>query len=643
MSGPWEKYQEQGPWTQFAPKPAERSAGYRQGQQASGPLQGLLSALQGPTFGFADELLGALAAPGKALVTGTPLADNYREMRDFARGAADAQQQQNPIMTTATRLAAGAPTMLLGPSGPVASMGQAAARAGGMGAVTGGVAGLGSSEAETLGGMALDAGKGAALSAALGAGAVPVQRGMGAGWENVAGRVSESAAAKYAKQKVAEAMLRDARGKLAQNSAPAAMGQASARLTQLGDEARLVDAAGDNTRSLLDTLAILPGQTKPAVADAIRTRQAGRADRMIGAAERSLGTGGDRAADVVADLVQTRAQAATPLYGRLHQMAVQADGELADILNAAEALGAGKVAKDIATARQMPYTLSADQWNANAGNLSMRDLDHVKQGLDQLIKNQTKPDGSITPLGGAIQELRVKMLAKLDGATQGFYKRARDAFAGPSALMESVDRGRRFLTQDDAATRAVLSGLSASEQEAFRLGAFEALRNKLGRPGGQTEVLGMWKDKILREKLQTIFPNERAFREFAATAAGEARMKGLESVGRGSQTAGRQFAAGDLDVPAVAETMQMLSGSGGVPGFLSGVARQWNRVQTPEPVRDAMGRLLLSQGMQGRNALMDIEAAAQAVAASRGQAANAYGVGAGQATNSLLLPLFAPR
>ena len=626
-----------------APAEPQRSAAYQRGRQASGALQGLFSGLQGPLFGFADEVIGALAAPGKALVTGTPIADNYREMRDFVRGGTDAQQEQNPWITTGTRIAAAAPTMLIGAAPRVgATMGQTAMQAGKVSAVSGGIGGIGASEAETMPGVLLDGAQGAALSSVLAGGGSVAARGMGSVRDNAMSRVNESAAERFARQKVAEALARDARGTVGQNNPAAFMGQTSAKLSQLGQEARVVDAAGDNARTLLDMLATLPGQTKPAVSEAIRTRQAGRADRLIGAAERSLGTNGDRAADVVADLVQARAAAATPLYGRLHQMAVQADPELADMLNAAEKLGAGKVARDIATAQRVPYSLSAEQWNANAGSLAMRDLDHMKQGLDQLIQKQTRPDGSVTPLGFRLQGLQRDLLAKLDDTTGGFYKQARDAFAGPSALISASDRGRRFLSQDDAATRAALAGLSESEKEAFRLGAFEALRNKVGRPGGQTEVLGMWKDKILREKLQTIFPSERSFREFASRAAAESRMKGLEAVGRGSQTAQRQFAAGDLDVPAVSDFMQLASGAGGVPGIIATLGRQWNRVQTPEPVRDAMGRMLLAQGPQARSVLMDVDAAARAVAASRANQARGLGVVSGQTTNSLLFPLFQP-
>ena len=49
-------------------------------------VQGAINALQGPTMGFLDELVGAVAAPfGK-----------YKETRDFIRGATQQFRQEYP-------------------------------------------------------------------------------------------------------------------------------------------------------------------------------------------------------------------------------------------------------------------------------------------------------------------------------------------------------------------------------------------------------------------------------------------------------------------------------------------------------------------------------------------------------------------
>lgn len=601
------------------------------GGMARSGARGLMSVLQGPTFGFADELAGAVGGAYKTATGPGSFSDNYKSTRDFWRGAADAEAKDDPFFgTTITRLMASAPTMLLGGAPTkAATLPMRTLQAAKFGGISGGVSGAGQSTAEDPLGVALDTAKSAATGAALSGLAQPVIAGMGSTYEAASGALSQSAAARYAKEKVAEAFARDARGAAVQANPSAPYSQAVARLNKLGPEARVVDAGGQNTRQLLDTIATLPGQTKDAVEGAIRTRQAGRADRLIGAAADGMRTGGQRAAGVIEDLIETRAQAATPLYGRLHQMEVQATGDLAQTLSAAEKLGAGKVARDIATAARVPYSLSAEEWAQSGGRLSMRDLDHMKQGVDTLIAKQTDPTGKVSPLGFQLQNLRARLLNQLDEATGGFYKTARDAFAGPSALIDATNLGKRFLSADDATTTRVLSRLSTSEQDAFRIGAFEALRNKAGRPGGQTELLGMWKDKILREKLQAIFPDERAFREFAATAAKEARMKGLEGVGRGSQTAARQYGAGDLDVAALADTAQALSGMNSPTGFLAGATNLWNRVKTPEKVRDEMGKALLSQGQAGKASVAQMEELLRRINEKRMREAAALGFGVG--------------
>ena len=68
----------------------------------------------------------------------------------------------------------------------------------------------------------------------------------------------------------------------------------AARQKTLGPEATIADAGGQNTRQLLDTLATLPGKTKDVTENLIHSRQAGRADRLIDAAESGLGTNGAR-------------------------------------------------------------------------------------------------------------------------------------------------------------------------------------------------------------------------------------------------------------------------------------------------------------------------------------------------------------
>jgi hypothetical protein len=275
----------------------------------------------------------------------------------------------------------------------------------------------------------------------------------------------------------------------------------------------------------------------------------------------------------------------------------------------------------------------------------MNDLDHVKQGLDQKIAKQWDAvEGKLTPLGTAYQDLKIKLVQELDHATtdrntgQSLYKSARDAFAGPSALIDAAQQGRSALSKDGASIANITSGMSQSELQAFRLGSFEALRNKLGKESGQTEILKMWKEPATREKLKEIFGDEVSFRSFAANVAKESRLKGLESVGRGSQTAARQYGAGDLDVGALTDAGGALAAAktGNVAGALGAASNLWNKIATPEPVRNEIGGLLMSQGAAGQQNLKDMTDMIQRMNTKNGRIAQGMGAAAGSQIGSRL-------
>jgi hypothetical protein len=83
------------------------------GANAPGAVRGLISVLQGPTLGFADEILGGVGGAYDALTKGGGYLPNYRANRDYLRGAAEYQQKQNPWTTGITQTMASAPLSVL--------------------------------------------------------------------------------------------------------------------------------------------------------------------------------------------------------------------------------------------------------------------------------------------------------------------------------------------------------------------------------------------------------------------------------------------------------------------------------------------------------------------------------------------------
>lgn len=582
--------------------------------------QGLVVGANGLAMGFADEIAGAVGAVvDKVKNPASSLKDNYIANRDTVRGMEAAQRERAPITSAIGQGLSSIPLMMAAPvlggvragAPVVAGLGARTGQAAAVGAGHGAVAGAGNSTEGNAAGVGADALMGGVIGGTFGGVLTPAAAGIKAVGGNIASRVSEKAAGNHARVKVAEALARDARGTLATGGRVNPMGQIGKRFERLGDEAVIADAGGRNANQLLDTLATLPGRTKESAANMLHRRQAGSGARLREAADKALGTNGQRLAATVDDLMETRAQQATPLYEQLRQTVIAPSEELANIVRAADELGATGTARRIATARGERFTLDVNaqgpqQW-------SMNNLDLVKQGIDDLIESN-RNNGRLTPAGAAYQDLKNRLLNELDNVTtdpqtgQSLYKSARDAFAGPSAMITAANKGRMVISSDEVSIQREMANLSASERDAFKIGVYEGLRNKLGMQAGQTEIMNMWKNPSMQEKLRALFGNERSFRQFAADVSKEATLKKLQSVGTGSQTAARMAGMGDLDVNVLADAGAAFGAAktGNILGAVGSVKNAWNRVATPERVRDEMGAMLLSRGSDGRNLLNSI-------------------------------------
>lgn len=694
MSGPWEQFQNNadsgpaGPWDQFQPPKAKPGRPIAQMPDAttggSMLLDGISGFASGVGRGFGNTVLGVQRLAGKglsaldgmvsdpaptlsSLVSGKKptslLGGAAKWLVDDADAGRARLNEQNAPYKAASPIANGTgevggsiiATLPVGGLLPNALRAAAGAKIVGVlpralqaakvGAVYGGVTGATSSNADTFGGMLVDGASGAGTGALLSGFSTPVAAGIGAVGGNVMQRLSKTSAAEYAKQKIAEALARDARGSLATGGYINPLTQASARLAKLGDEATLADAGGRNTNQLLDTLATLPGRTKDAAYNLLRQRTAGVGDRMRAAAEDALDTQGQRLPTTVASLITRRETDAAPLYAQLRNTSIQPTQKLTEIVAAADELGATKLGREIATARQIPFTLNPGQ----PGNWQMSDLDHVKQGIDQVLSSRKamNVDGSLTPLGTAYQSLKTRLVGELDAATtnpqtgESLYRNARQAFSAPSALIDAANAGKLAINRDENSILNTMQGMSANEIQAFRIGAFEGLRGKLGTQGGQTNIMNMWKEPATQEKLKAVFGDLRSYREFASSVAKEAQLKRLQSVGAGSQTAARAAGMGDLDMSALGEAGGGLAAAkaGNLLSALGSAKNVWNRVATPQSVRDNMGNMLLAKGANGVQNLNNLEALVREINNRNMLLSNNVGMFGGQVGSMTATPL----
>ena len=564
-------------------------------------VQGAINALQGPTMGFLDEIVGAAAAPfGK-----------YEQARDYVRGATQQFRQDYPVTGAVTSAAATAPMFLLGGApaaikgviAPVATTAGRLLTAGKVGTIQGGVSGAGESTAQTVGGVAADTAKHAAQGGALGVGGQSVLGTVGAVGGNIAQRLSQTSAADYARTKLAEALSRMTGGTPVRPGGAASPSPA-ADIQFLGPEATIADVSGQAGKRVLDVLATLPGKTKDLVEQLIRGRQTGRTDRIMTAADDALGTQGKGFVASLDALEATQKAAQAPFRKQLEGLSVRADDDLIKILNREPA--AFKAAADLARREGgLPIDLS----KLKVGDdIPFDALDTVKKAL-WTIAEKEKINFAPTPDSRAVNGIRVALTNKMDllspkDAGGSIYKQARDAFAGPAELRSAISEGRGAMKTDAIGVAELTKGMSASELEAFRIGALQSLRDKVGTESGQTSLLKMWKETGTSDKLKEIFGTD--YKKFASSVAKESKLKELEDVGRNSKSVERLFGASDLDVmPAVGQAVAGAVQSNPVQ-VMGAIPKIWNQVKTPEATRNALAELLLQRGPEAQKTLRDL-------------------------------------
>jgi len=615
----------------YSQKPSESSS-MASGRGAGGFTGGVLSALQGPTLGFLDEAAGVGSGALSAL-QGKGYTPGYESGRDYIRGAVKQHEEDYPIGSQVARGVSSLPLALIpGGQARTATTLAKALQAAKVGAGYGAAQGVGESTAQDVEGLGRDALSGGALSAVTGGALSGVGSGIGAVGSNIAQRMSQGSAGQVAREKLAEALGRDARGTMSPDSYA---NIAARRMEKLGPEATIADAGGISTRTLFDTLATLPGKAKQLAEGLTHQRQSGRAGRLSAAADEALGTKGAGYKDTINSLIEQKRTEAGPLYDQIRGFSVKIDPELQSLITASKS--AHKTAELMNQVDQLPPINLAKLKRGD--DVSFDSLDQVKQALYTIETNSKGQFGESTSLSNKYKNLRRALTDKMDDLSPqneagSIYKQARNAYSGPAQLEDAVRAGRKSMKDDAIALSDTMDGMSKDQLEAFKIGAVQSLKDKVGLEGGQTSLLKMWKEPTTSNKLKQIFGND--YRSFAADVAKEARLKEIEAVGRGSPTAGRIAAMADLDAQPISNAAQVATsiGSGqalpAIAGSARGIAGMWNKVRMPEATRDEMARLLMMRGQGGQQELQNLKPMMDRLAAERLRRASATGIGAGQ-------------
>ena len=607
-------------------------AQYRQEQQTqkakqlSAPLRGAVSAANSGMLNFGDEIYGGLGGLG-ALVTGGDVEQAYLENRDLIRGIDKSFREEYPNTALGTQLAASLPATIYNPlplkSSKIAlSGGQKLAqllgntgRVAATGAIYGGVSGAGRSEADTVGGVLNDT-QNAALTSAVMAGATyPVALGIGGVGRNIYQRapLGKGSASSYADLKVAEALMRDAEGKTFRSQNPSAVinnagNAASTRIGKLPQGAPLANAGGSNLLDLTDIAAITGGATKQAVSRKQHELMAKEAERMTSSAAKALGTGRPDYNETIEGFTQAAKIKAAPYYTQLQGVNLQIDDDLRGILARSEPYFSKSNLR--AKIDNVGGATLREALNPAATSIPLSRLDVLKQTLYD-VEESAKRSGELG-LSRSVSKLRNELTNKLDDLSpktqQGdsIYKLARDAYGGEMQLKNAVENGRLIFREDAMNIRDSLKTMSQSEKDAFRLGVYQAIVDKTGRQSGRTELMNLYKDPAIADRLKAVFGKD--YRKFASKLAAEFELRKFQKVAGGSQTATRQQGLNDLELSPLRDASEGAAAlaRGNVTGSMNPLTRLWQGMAVPESVRTNIGKTLLLEGAPAQAKLQSL-------------------------------------
>lgn len=510
------------------------------------------AALQGATFGFADELGAATSAalqPAVNTAMGLPYQEGFGNRYDAAmqefKQDREAYQKENPGKAVAAEIGGAVATSLA--SAPAAATSKAAQLTANLpnwlrlalaGGVQGGAYGAGSADqGERL--------EGGAKGAVIGAIATPV---VAKAFEKVGqfgGRLASwlsstpEAKAKHALQKIAEAESLSA-------------DDIASRIEKLGPEATIADideAFGGAARAAAD----LSPQARQTARNVMNTRQLGQQDRLLATAQQAVGANADDFTQTIKTIAADRSAKASPIYEKAFAQRFALNDNMKSVLQNPEVRRFMKAGQRIAEGEDgLPTNIKFTTLVGDDGLLKevppsdlLRSLHYAKMAMDRRIeKFQSATNPEKTAIRG-LTKLKNRLLSAMDEISPD-YAEARSLYAGDSQLLNAANTGKRIFKLDPEELADTVAGMGASEKELFRLGAMRALREKLDdismTHDATMRLLGK---RSMQKRFESIFPDRDSLDRFVRQAVSEREFTRTRNVLVGGSPTSQRLAGRD--------------------------------------------------------------------------------------------------
>ena len=488
---------------------------------------------QGITFGFGDEITGLLGALG-SVGSEESFGDRYRGFRDASR---QSLRELNPVARTGLEMAGGlmsgsgigqAGRQLLGqanralpqtvqPLAPKVAprMLEPVTRtqAAKTGAAAGGIAGLGASDRPlTDPEIGTDVIFGAGTGGAFGAGTFinPTTReAIAMRARGLLGDTPQQEFPRRARRFVDRALSDEGLTRE----------QAASRLASMPPGANVMDvgAMGGPLKSAGEQVMVEGGPAAARMERSMRSRlqdASARIDDML-----STLMGNPKSFFATKDQLDQKMKAdSAPLYEEFRKVELQMTPELENIIDRLDAAKPGN-ANILDRGRRLMYASGeleipgkSDKAQLVGGTgdepvINATVLDGAKQHLDSLIAAAIKNEDGGT--ARALRMLNDDLKRVLDKQTDGLYKRARDAYAGPAANEAALQAGRKFMRQDPEEIQFTMRDFETeTERTMFRLGAARAISDRIGNRAVTQRVGKELAAPKFVARINELFPNQ---------------------------------------------------------------------------------------------------------------------------------------
>ena len=514
-----------------------------------GPFKNLL---QGFSFGWSDE--------AEAFVKSLAGKGTYEQNLAAIQGAQQEYEMTAPLVeNVGTKLLGSAPLMLMGGLGGVKALQTlpqlarmripapvvAGTSAAASGAISGGVTGAGeAAPGERIEGAKQQAVTGAVLGPVgnvatnvVSKVAEPFIRPV----KSALGRDVSQDFAERADVKLLQALQRDG----------VDLQEAQARLAMIRQNnykpETIIELGGENTRRLADIVAQYPGASQ--VARSLSEERIGGAPQRITQDFRQALQVNADAFDLADDLIRTRTAQADPLYKRAYQEGgVIEDPRIDKFMKIPQFQDAYRTARRLAALDGIDLPPDPTKMG-QVGGFDLMTLDYIKRGLDDVLYVGKMPTSGIGKTEmGKLKQRRNEFVAVIDEVGPASYREARRAFAGPTEVIDAIEQGQKFTKVDPRQLRRTYDGLTPAEQEGFRIGVYDAVREAVDKGTDGHDVLRrVWSSQQKRDQLAA-FIGPDAFEDLQSRLLRERVIRETDTrMMGGSQTQPRTLAQREFE------------------------------------------------------------------------------------------------